>query len=652
MTAARPQLVIGTAGHIDHGKSRLVRTLTGVDPDRLPEEQTRGMTIDLGFAHLPLDAGDVWFVDVPGHERFIRNMVAGATGVDAALLVVAADDSVMPQTREHIEVLALLSVREVIVAITKCDLVDNDWAALVGQDVAQLLREWGITPRAAIACSAEDGRGIDELRGALAAMLADRRNLADAGGPAWFRMPIDRAFQVAGRGVVVTGSVMHGTVAAGDELELWPAGRRVRVRGLQTHHDATESTTGRLRLALNIVGDAARTAQRGCDLATSGYLTPSTRLEVRLERLRMRRGRRRIARLRVHLGTAEVHASLLLPEPAEETVVVDAFALLRPEKPVVATAGQRLILRDDSGQRTLGGGAVTRPCLRDGAWVALSDRARFEAAQAASADQRVVAVLREAEFDVRTPAQIAAFARLRDADEAERILADLMRDARVLEFTTANERLFVACETFDTLSKLLAKRLDVIFQRGQATAGVPKHEWLEWMPNACPASFRSALANALAEEPPFTILGDFVTFAVRVGDALSAEDEPRYRAILKILETGAFQPPTGLDAYATAAGRAAKAQELLAYGCDIRTIVRLADGVWLHHDFYQTAVARILQTIDEEGGLTAARVRDLLGSTRKFVVPLLEHLDARNITRRVSDRRVRGSATKAGDRER
>ena len=221
-----PKLVVGTAGHIDHGKSRLVWALTGTDPDRLPEEKARGMTIDLGFAHGQFDGCDISFVDVPGHERFIRNMVAGATGIDVAVLVVAADDSVMPQTREHAEVLSLLGVERCIVVLSKMDLVDDEWADAVEEDVRGLLAGFGVEPLRFVRTSAEDGRGLEELRQVLAGLAREQSRRAEA--YRWFCLPIDRSFIIAGRGTVVTGSVAHGTVRREDELELWPTGERVR----------------------------------------------------------------------------------------------------------------------------------------------------------------------------------------------------------------------------------------------------------------------------------------------------------------------------------------------------------------------------------------------------------------------------------------
>src|SRR5262245_23044235 len=248
------------------------------------------MTIDLGFAHTRIDDADVFFVDVPGHERFIRNMVAGATGVDAALLVVAADDSIMPQTREHAELLALLGFERCIVVLTKMDLVDEDWASAVEDEVRQLLETVGITPLRFLRTSAESKRGIDELRGYLAELARLRGNgeaTAGEGAPRWFRLPVDRAFNVAGRGAVVTGSVYHGSVQAEDDLELWPASKHVRVRGLQSHSEGRDTAAGRMRLAINLAGVSLEDLRRGCELATPEYLEATRCMDVRLAWMRM-----------------------------------------------------------------------------------------------------------------------------------------------------------------------------------------------------------------------------------------------------------------------------------------------------------------------------------------------------------------------------
>ena len=352
----RRELVLGTAGHIDHGKTALVRALTGVDTDRLPAEKQRGITIDLGFA--PLDLGDVRLslVDVPGHERFVRNMLAGATGIDLALLVVAADDSVMPQTREHLDILRLLGVPAGLVALTKCDLIDAAWLEMVEEDVRRLVAGTVLESSPIVRTSAARNEGIDDLARHLAAMALDAPERPDTG---LFRMAVDRAFTVSGHGTVLTGTISSGAVTVGDELRLLPEDTPARVRGLQSH-DRPVATLGRgTRAAINVTGVHHAEARRGQVLAASGYLEPSRILgvEARASDFAPRALRHR-GRYRLHIGTAEVGAKLVLLDANELAPGGVGMAQLTLDEPVAAVHGQPFVLRAESPVETLGGGRV------------------------------------------------------------------------------------------------------------------------------------------------------------------------------------------------------------------------------------------------------------------------------------------------------
>src|SRR5436305_6434121 len=303
-------LILGTAGHIDHGKTSLVKALTGIDCDRLPEEKARGITIDIGFASLDLGDYRLGVVDVPGHERFVKNMLAGATGVDLALLVVAADDSVMPQTREHLDILQLLGLSHGVIAMTKSDLVDADTRSVVALEVRELVRDTFLADAPLVATSAQSGAGDAELKAALAD--ACRRVEARRGGE-WFRLAIDRSFVVQGHGTIVTGSVTSGAVRVGDELDWLPGGRRVRVRALHNHDTPVDEVHRGMRAAINLAGVAHEDVRRGQELAAPGYLKPARTLTVRLRASAdARRPLKHRAPVRVHLGTAELLGSVAL----------------------------------------------------------------------------------------------------------------------------------------------------------------------------------------------------------------------------------------------------------------------------------------------------------------------------------------------------
>ena len=356
-------LILGTAGHIDHGKTSLIHAITGVDCDRLPEEQERGITIELGFAALELGDYRLGIVDVPGHERFVRNMLAGATGMDVVLLVVAADDSVKPQTREHLEILRLLNFDAGVIAVTKCDLVEPDWIDLVEEEIRELVAGTALEHAPIVRTSAETRQGMDRLREELAVAAAEatrsrRLRLIDAP----FRMAIDRSFTVAGYGTVVTGSVNSGRTKVGDELAIEPGGVRVRVRGVQNHTRVVDEVHRGQRAAVNLAGIRHGEIRRGQELSSPGHLVPSRILTVSLSLLDTApRSLKNRSRVRVHVGTAELLGRVSLLDRDKLEPGEDAPAQLRLNQSAVTIWGQPFVVRSESPVTTIGGGRVLNP---------------------------------------------------------------------------------------------------------------------------------------------------------------------------------------------------------------------------------------------------------------------------------------------------
>jgi len=635
-----PQLIVGTAGHIDHGKSRLVLALTGTDPDRLPEEKARGMTIDLGFAYLRADGCDIWLVDVPGHERFIRNMVAGATGIDAALLVVAADDSVMPQTREHAEVLSLLGVRRCVVVLTKMDLVDEQWADQVAQEACDLLASVGLDVVAAVRTSAETGRGLDDLRGVLATLA---RGAAPGTEEAdWFMLPVDRAFSVPGRGTVVTGSVRHGQVSPGDELELFPGAQRVRVRGLQSHSQERERAAGRMRLAVNLAGVSHDAVQRGYVLATPGYLVPARRFDVWLSSLRMPgKQRRRNLRIRLHVATAELLALVRLMEAPAELDVRDTFAQLVTSEAIVAVGGQRFVVRDEAGTRTLGGGRILRVGTRP--WT-VRRPARLEGLRALlSSDPvaRVEETLSGMEWRETDARRLAALAGVGRAEEAAAMCRLLVERGRVHRFECGSGELFVHAALAERVGEFLEKRMSRHFEQNARSPGVPLGEWPGWMPRACPARARAALADWLIQGGRFSQSAGHILPRGRKMD-VSAADEALYAAMIAEFESAACQPPALDELRCRTPGNARRVAELVRLAMARGDLRRIAEGIWLHRKCWEDLVRLVSQALQTRGALRVSDLRDLLKTTRKYMVPIAEHLDTAGITRRIGDTRKAG----------
>ncbi|TEU01960.1 MAG: selenocysteine-specific translation elongation factor, partial [Dehalococcoidia bacterium] len=347
--------VIGTAGHIDHGKSALIEALTGIDPDRLREEKERGLTIDLGFAWLTLPNGDeVSIVDVPGHERFIKNMLAGVGGIDLALRVIAADEGVMPQTREHLAIIDLLGIQHGVVAVTKADLVEPEFAELVAADAEETLRGTTLENAPLLLCSAVTRQGLDDLVAALQSELAKTPAKRDIDRP---RLPIDRAFTIAGFGTVVTGTLLDGSLREGQEVEVLPPGLRSRIRGLQTHRQKVETAPLGRRTAVNLAGLSVEELERGMVVTTPGWLRPTTAVDVRLRAVRyLRRPLRHSMTVTFHTGSVEVEGRLLLLDREELPPEESAWAQLRLARPVAAVKGDGFVIRDPND--TLGGGRI------------------------------------------------------------------------------------------------------------------------------------------------------------------------------------------------------------------------------------------------------------------------------------------------------
>lgn len=634
------RLVIGTAGHIDHGKSRLVHALTGDDPDRLPEEKARGMTIDLGFAYTRLEEADIYFVDVPGHERFLRNMLAGASGIDAALLVVAADDSVMPQTREHAEILALLDVQRCLVAITKMDLVDEEWADQVEEEVRELLGELGLTPQEVIRTSAETDQGLDALRAALVRTARAPATRDDA--YCWFRLPVDRSFVIAGRGTVATGTAAHGAVAAGDELVLWPPGRRVRVRGLQTHHDAHDRLAGRQRIAVNLAGVDQQEVERGCLLLTPDYLEPTRLLEGWLAWLRIP-GRlpRQTLRCRLHMGTREVRVQLRLLTPAETPLVRMPYVQLRTEHEICAAWGDRFILRDESDRQTLGGGVMLRPVARTWTRKRPGVAEGLEALRTGPPRARLEEVVRDAEWQPLSPRALSVRAGLPDEPAAAALARDLASAGRLRHLRDGATAVYLHSMHVAALAEDLDRRLQRYLADNPRRPGVPPAQWPGWMPTALPARLRPVLAQWLIDHGAVSLRHEHIA-PLDAAPAISPEDEKLLAALLSQFEQAACQPPTWDDLRPTDAKQEQRLRQLIDLAVAQGDLIRITSEMWLHRRWWDDLRTQVTEAIRARGPLPMSELRTLMNSSRKYAVPIAEQLDAAGITKRLGDRRTLG----------
>ena len=606
--------VIGTAGHIDHGKSTLITALTGIDPDRLAEEKRRGMTIDLGFAHLRLPSGrEVGIVDVPGHARFIRNMLAGVHGLDAVILVVAADEGVRPQTREHLEIVDLLEVERGVVALTKVDLVDDEWRALVTEEIKAVIDSTSLAKAPIIAVSAVTGEGLDDLKAALDRMLDDNAARADLGRP---RLPIDRVFTMSGFGTVVTGTLVDGSISVGDELELVPGGRHVRIRGLQQHNRQVGVASPGSRVAANLTGAERNEMTRGDVLARSGTLATTRRVDARVRVVadsprRLRHG----AELTLHAGTAETGCRAIVLEGDAIDAGSEGWVQLYLEAPIAAASGDRFILRLPSPSTTLAGGRF--------ADVAPRKHPRYDAAVRESLERRASGeVLQE---ELRKYPRGVTVAALLKATLASAGGVDGLPARRVAEWIWAPEH-------WDALAARARAELRAYHSAHPLRAGMPREE-LRSRLGVVHGAFGPALAGlfddgVVAEHDGEISLPDHEV-ATDATDGAGSQ-------LLAILGSNPFAPPSMAEAMAKTGAGAEVVRALERKG----DLVRLSEDVAFTRDAYEEAVAMVKEMITSGGSITVAQLRDRMGASRRPVLALLEHLDSRRVTRRVGDARV------------
>ena len=642
-------MIIATAGHIDHGKSTLVQALTGIDPDRLAEEKARGMTIDLGFAWLTLPGGrEVSIVDVPGHEGFIKNMLAGVGGIDAALLVIAADEGVMPQTREHLAILDLLRVRHGVVALTKSDLVDEEWIELVKEDIAEHLKPTTLSGAAILPVSAYTGQGLPELIAELERVLDSEEERQNIARP---RLPIDRVFTMTGFGTVVTGTLLDGVLRAGLEVEVLPPGIRTRIRTLQTHQHNVETAYPGSRVALNLANVPRAALRRGDVVSLPGQFQQTMLIDVRLSTLReVALPLAHNTQVDFYTGSQEVPASVRLLDADELRPGQSAWAQLRLSRPAIMARRDRFILRIPSPSMTIGGGEVVdvHPRFhRRHQAVVLQSLATLESG---SPDELVLAALDRRKdgaskkgshglvgYELADIAKLSNLAR----DVTQQTLETLLMEGRVRRLGT----LWFAQAVWDALCEETRRLLAEQHRQYPLRSGLSKEEWRSRL--GLPAKMAAEVLMALQEEGQVAealgVTGGAGGY-IRLPDfqpTFTPTQQQQIERLLRQFREHPFLPPGRAEAEAQVGGEALGA--LIEQGVLVK-VGSATDVVLFLRESYEDAMARLLAYLREHGTMTAAEARDVLGTTRKYILPLLEHMDERRITRRVGDERVLGPA--------
>ena len=631
--------VLGTAGHIDHGKTALVRALTGVDTDRLPAEKLRGITIDLGFAALDLGPQHLAIVDVPGHERFIRNMLAGATGFDLAMLVIAVDDSVMPQTREHLDILRLLRIRAGLVALTKCDLADEAWVGMVEDEARSILAGTFLDGCPIVRTSAATGRGIGELKEILAQLCDSVPSRPDLGP---FRMAVDRAFTIPGHGTVVTGTVASGTASVGDDLEWFPAGKPVRVRGLHQHDRPVESVGPGSRAAINLAGVRHTEVSRGDELAEPGYLSPSRIFSVQVRGLGpASRPLRHRARYRLHLGTAEVTATLALLDRTSPSPGRPALAQLLLPGPMVAVHGQAFVLREESPAITVGGGRVIEPVARRLRRRDADAVARLERLRSPDPAERAAAALAGIGLGTWTERTLCRDTGISLADIPE-ILDCLKATGVIVDVPIGTRRVArVVADLIADLEDRLLRSLGRLHAASPRMSAIPRTRLVGTMAYLGDDSLVEGLIERLKGRG--AVVADARTVALPDHRPRLSQGERKLKEeIAEAYRLGGMTPPETSVWTAKSNPRGAAVPELLALLCEEERIVLVAPGLHLDADVAAEVQRLVSERLADGSTLSMSELRDLLGTTRKYAVPIGEYLDRIGLTDREGDvRRLR-----------
>ena len=631
-------IIIGTAGHIDHGKSALVAALTGKDPDRLPEEKRRGITIDLGFADLQVDDVRLGFVDVPGHERFVKNMLAGAHGIDAVALVIAADEGVMPQTREHFDICRLLGIKNGVVVLTKTDLVEPDLIQLVVEEAKELVAGSFLENVPVVSVSAKTGAGLEGLKRALHDVALEVPQRSADYIP---RLPVDRVFTMKGFGAVVTGTLVSGEIREGDELELLPEGKRVRARGLQVHgHSVAQASAGN-RTAVNLGGIDVSAIERGMVLAPVGRLRPVQVMDVRLTVLSdAPRPLRSRTRIRLHAHAAEVLGRVrVLDDSGQIEPGKTGYAQLRLEAPIVAVCGDRFILRSYSPSQTIAGGEVLNPFANKHRGREFG-QVRQELEMLRQIDQRVTTFVKSSGENGLRVSDLAARTAWTD-----RAVATAINQALAAGAITNSDGVYMSSDTFAELCARVTDELKRHHQREPLARGLPRETLRErQFPRAQPEVFRAVLDRL---EKQGVLVSDKDVVRLREHTmTVSGEDAAVRDRLSRVYRDAHLEPPSSEEALASAG--VAKSQmnhgkKLLQLLIDGGELIRIQGDLLFSRPALEELKSKVRDYGDSnepERLIDVATFKNLAGLSRKYAIPLLEYLDRQRITRRAGDQRI------------
>ncbi|HVP42965.1 MAG TPA: selenocysteine-specific translation elongation factor [Terriglobales bacterium] len=626
-------VIVGTAGHIDHGKTALVKALTGIDADRLEEEKRRGITIDIGFAHLELPApgGEtlkIGFVDVPGHERFVRNMLAGVGGIDVVILVIAADEGVKPQTREHFDICRLLQVRRGLTVLNKSDLVDRDTLEVVRLEVEEFVRGSFLEGAPIVPVSSIKGDGLDELKRELAKIAAE---VPARDSSALFRLPIDRVFTMKGFGTVITGTLISGTVKKEEDVEVFPAARRIRVRGVQVHGQTADKAVAGQRTALNLAGVSTEELSRGMILAAPGLFRTTKRVDVSLSLLPSAKPLKDRARVHFHSYTAETIAEVVLYGEKLLAPGKEGLAQLRLSEPLLLLPEDRFILRQFSPVVTIGGGVV----------IANSPPTKVRSSDAGYWDAIALLAASDKERQLRARVTLRGHEglRLQEAVAQTGWLPSTVKAVagRIPEIVIVGQVLILQM-ALDLVRKEICTVLDSFHKSNRLASGMNREELRQHFSDVPPEIFEDALAFHVRAGRVETV-EDAVRLAGR-DVAMTADEEQARRTIEDAFKVAGLRVPLLKDVLESVKVDAARAQKIVTLLLRDKVLVKISEDLVFHHTALEQLKREVAQRKAKSPKIDVGQFKEMIGLTRKYAVPLLEWLDRERVTRRVGDERV------------
>ena len=628
------QVILGTAGHIDHGKTSLVKAMTGIDTDRLKEEKERGITIELGFAHLDLPGGQtLGIVDVPGHEKFVKHMVAGATGIDLVALVIAADEGVMPQTREHLEICQLLKVKRGLIVLTKVDMVDSDWLELVKEDVSKYMAETFLANAPIVEVSAVTGQGLQDLIKVLDDLVKEvpERELGS-----FFRLPIDRVFIMKGFGTVVTGTSISGKIRTGDEVTIFPQKISTRIRGIQVHNREVDEVSAGLRTAINLQGVEKEQIERGDVLATKDSLRATPVVDVSLDLLRSApRKLKNRAKVRFHTGTSEIIATVILLDRDELKPGESCFAQIRLDQPTAVLAHDRYVLRSYSPVQTIGGGEILHA----------SPQKKKRFSEAALHELKILGTgtlgevtgqfILGAQFDGLEESELP-FLTNANRKKLEETLNVLQAQKRVIRYDKEKGLLIHA----DNLQKARGEITTTLAQYHKdfpLKGGLQKEELRSRTAGANNQKLFNYLISQLSQEG--VVVLDKETIRLKEHKVTLAQDQEKTRReVEEIYRKSELQPPYFRDLKDKFSGNAGK--DVLDLMVKDGVLVKVKEDLYFHKEAIEGLKQRLMGYLKEKGEIDAPQFKDMTNISRKYMIPLLEYFDACQLTMRVGDKRV------------